>query len=71
MVEKERADRVTCGSPLRPKQGEVCSVYFSQAESRLAAAQIARRGFELISHVSRNQDWRANRRARGPRQWRR
>jgi hypothetical protein len=56
MGEKERADRVTCGSPLRPKQGEVFSVYFSHADRRPAAAQSARRGFELISHVSRNQD---------------
>jgi hypothetical protein len=48
MVENERVERVTCGSPFRPKQGEVCSVYFSQAERRPAAAQSARRGFELI-----------------------
>jgi hypothetical protein len=48
MVEKDRADLVTCGSPLRPKQGEDFSVYFSQAERRLPAAQSARRGFEFI-----------------------
>ena len=40
-------------------------------EEPAAAAQSTRRGFKLISHVSRNRDWRANRRARGPRRWRR